>query len=114
MASHFTTYLGTISFTASTDSWSEEASSDVEVMGFPGGDDIAISISGQRGMRRAFKALLDTVDDYRALRDMRAKEGQLFVENWDDTAVSAVLTSVRPDPPHLGGEVSCTAQFILY
>lgn len=114
MASHFTTYLGSVTFTATTDAWSEPAESDVEVMGFPGGDSVAVSISGQRGITRTFKALLDSVDEFRAPRDMRAKEGLLFVETWDDAAVPAVLTSVRPEPPHISGEVSCTTHFILY
>lgn len=114
MASHFATSLGTITFTATMESWAEPAESDVEVLGFPGGDNVAISISGQRELTRTFKALLASVLEFRALRDMRAKEGLLFVENWDNVAVPAVLTSVRPEPPHAGGEVSCTAHFILY
>jgi hypothetical protein len=114
MTSHFTTVSETITFVAADDSWSEDAGSDVSVLGFPGGDDIAISIAGQRETRRSFKAVLDSVEDYRTFKTMRARAGWLLVENWDAVEVRAVLVSVKPDPIWISGEVTATAQFILY
>jgi len=114
MASHFTTVDRTLTFVASTDGWSEARQSDVNVMGYPGSDNIAVSISGARETRRTFKAVLASLADYRLLADMSAKAGWLYVENWDAAEVRAVLTRVAPDPIWLSGEVTCTAQFILY
>jgi hypothetical protein len=114
MSSTFTTVSGTVSFIATTESWSEEARAEVSVLGFPGGDAVAISIGGQRETRRAFTAVFDSVEDYRTFRDMRARAGWLLVENWDDASVQAVLISVKPDPPWISGEVTCAAQFVLY
>lgn len=114
MSSTYTTASGTVSFTASADSWQEPANSQVDVLGFPGGDAIAISISGQRETRRTFKAMFDTPALYRAFRDMRAKAGSLFVETWDTSAVNAVLVRTAPDPPWMSGQVTATVEFILY
>jgi len=114
MASTYRTILGTVSFIADTDSWAEPAASDVEVIGFPGGDAVAISIGGQREIRRTFRAVLASAADYRTLRNMRAKQGWLKVENWDSAEGQAILVSTSPQVPWLSGEVSCTAQFILY
>lgn len=114
MSSTYTTFLGTVSFTATADSWSEQSSSDVEVMGFPGGNAVAISISGQRETRRTFKALFATATAFRAFRDMRAKQGTLLVEGWDTAAVPAILTRTAPDPILADGQVLAQAEFILY
>lgn len=114
MASTFTTYIGTVSFTATTTSWAEPSESSVEVIGFPGGDAVAISIAGQRETRRTFTAVFATPAAFQLFRNMRAKQGFLFVENWDSSAVRAILVRTAPSPPHMSGEVSCSAQFILY
>ena len=114
MASTFTTYLGTVSFTATTDSWQEPSESEVEVIGFPGGDAVAISLGGQRETRRTITLLLSTPAAYRQLRNMRSKAGYLSIENWDTAPVRAVLTRTSPSPPYASGEVSCQASFILY
>lgn len=114
MSSTYTTYLGTVSFTATAESWAEPAGSDIEVIGFPGGDSVAISISGQRETRRIFKALCASVADFKLLRQMRAKAGTLLVENWDSVAVNAVLVRVSPDPVLTDGRVVIQAEFILY
>ncbi len=114
MSSTYTTTLGTVSFTATTDSWSEQSSADVSVVGFPGGDAVAISIGGQRETTRAFKALLTNATAYRLLRDMRAQLGTLLVEQWDTTPVNAILRHVQPDPIQADGQVLAQVQFVLY
>jgi hypothetical protein len=114
MSSTYTTYMGTVSFTATTESWSETSDSNVEVLSFPGSNSIAISITGQRETRRTFKALFATVAAFRLCRDMRAKQGSLLVENWDITPVNAVLKRVAPDAPFSDGQVVAQVEFILY
>jgi hypothetical protein len=114
MASTYTTASSTISFVATTDSWSEAKSAEVNVIGFPGGNDVAISLAGQRETRRTIKVMLDDLADYRTFTTMLGQTGSLYVENWDAAEVSAVLVRVAPDPIWQSGEVTCTAQFILY
>jgi len=114
MSSTYTTYMGTVSFTATTDSWSEPSDSSVEVLSFPGSDSIAISITGQRETRRTFKALFASVTAFKLCRSMRAKQGSLLVENWDTTPVNAVLKRVAPDAPLADGQVVAQVEFILY
>jgi len=115
MSSTFTTSTeGTVSFVASSDSWSEESTSEVSVVGYPGGDSVAISLSGQRETRRAFTAVLDSLTDYVQLKSMRSRAGTLLVENWDVVPVQAVLTRIAPDGPWLSGEITCKVSFILY
>lgn len=114
MASTFTTSLGTVNFTATTDSFAEPANADVSVIGFPGGDAIAISISGQRETRRTFIALFANAADFRLFRSMRSKLGTLRIDNWDTTPQNAILVTTAPLPPYLSGEVASQASFILY
>jgi hypothetical protein len=114
MSSTYTTYIGTVSFTASTDSWAEPAGSSIEVLGFPGGNSVAISLGGQRETRRTFKALFANVTAFKLCRDMRSKAGSLLVENWDTLPVNAVLSRVAPDPPLADGQVLAQVEFILY
>lgn len=119
MSSTYTTQAGTVSFTAMADSWSEPARSDVDVIAFPGGDAVAISISGQRETRRQFKALFATIAAFRTMRDMRASPirataGSLFVENWDTAPVNALLVGIQPDPMQVDGQVIAQVAFILY
>jgi hypothetical protein len=114
MSSTYVTALGSVTFTASTDSWSEASSSQVDVIGFPGGDAVAISLGGQRETRRAFKALLSSVSAYTMLRGMRNKAGWLQVENWDSAPVNAVLERIQPDAIQTDGQVYAQVQFVLY
>lgn len=114
MSSTFTTATNTVSFTATTDGWSEEAVSEVGVLGFPGGDSVAVSIGGQRETRRSFKAMFANRADFLKFRSMRARAGWLLVENLDTAQVQAVLIRVAAEPPWMSGEVTCTAQFVLY
>ena len=114
MSSTYTTSTGSVSFTAVAESWSEPATSEVNVIGFPGGDAIAVSIAGQRETTRAFKALFSTAVQYRTFRDMRGKTGTLFVEQWDTVPINAILKSTSPDPIYTDGSVLAQAQFVLY
>lgn len=114
MSSTYTTITGTVSFVAADDSWAESSGSEVNVLGFPGGDAVAVSLAGQRETTRTFKALLNTVADYQTLRGMRSRAGSLLVENWDTVAVNAVLKQISPDPLKTDGKVYAQVQFVLY
>jgi hypothetical protein len=114
MSSTYTTSMATVSFVATTETWAEQSSSEINVIGYPGGDAVAVSISGQRETTRTFKALLSTVADYRTMLGMRARVGGLFVENWDSAPVNAILQRIVPDPILADGKVYAQVQFILY
>jgi hypothetical protein len=114
MSSSYTTNTNTVTFTALQDSWSEQSTTETNVIGFPGGDAVAISIAGQRETTRSFKALFDSVFAYKTLRDMRGKTGWLLVEGWDSTMVNAVLQRCTPDPILADGKVLATLGFVLY
>ena len=114
MSSTYTTAAGTVSFLATAESWSEPAKTEVNVIGFPGGDAVAISISGQRETTRTFKVVLSSATAYRSLSNMRAKAGTLLVENWDTSPVNAVLQQIQPDPIQADGQVYAQVQFVLY
>lgn len=114
MASTYTTAQATVSFTATAESWNEQSKSDVTVLGFPGGDAIAVSLAGQRETTRSFKALLADVATYKTLVSMRNRVGGLFVENWDTVPVNAVLQQIQPDPIQTDGKVYAQVQFVLY
>lgn len=113
--SYFATDQGTVTFTATTDSWSEPHKAEVNVLGFPGGNSVAISVAGKRETRRTFKVLLDDATDFATFDEMLADPiGSLYIDGWDVAEVPAVLIGLTPDPIWHGGEVTCTAQFILY
>lgn len=114
MSSTYTTAQASVSFTAATETWSEQSSSEVNALGFPGGDAVAISIAGQRETTRTFKALLVNVADYQTMLGMRARQGMLKVENWDSQPVNAVLQRIQPDPILADGKVYAQVQFVLY
>lgn len=114
MASTFTTFMGTASFTAMVESWSEQTDAAVDVIGFPGGDSVAISIAGVRETRRSFTALFSSVASFRFFRQMMGKEGWLTIEFWDTGPQQAVLTNTSPSVPWQSGELSCRVSFILY
>lgn len=114
MSSTYTTAQATVSFVAATESWSEQSRSEVNVLGFPGGDAVAVSIAGQRETNRTFKALLNTVADYQTMLGMRARVGMLKVEFWDSVPVNAVLKQIQPDPIQADGKVYAQVQFVLY
>lgn len=110
----FITTTASSTFEALVDSWAEPATSEVNVLGFPGGDSVAVSIAGQREITRTFGVYFTTVALYRVFRDQRGKQGSLLVGSWDTAAASAVLKQVSPDPPGNDGSVHAVAQFVLY
>ena len=112
--STYTISTATVTFTASAESWSEQVGSEVGVLAFPGGDAVAISLAGQREIRRTFKALLANASDYRKLRDMRNRQGWLQVDVWDTVPVQATLERISPDPIQTDGQVYAQVQFVLY
>jgi alpha/beta superfamily hydrolase len=114
MSTYTTPLGGTVTFTASADSWSEQSGSEVNVIGFPGGDAIAVSIAGQRETTRTFKALLANKAAFDQLKDMGGKAGWLQVTNWDSVPVNAVLKQITPDPIQTDGQVYAQVQFVLY
>jgi hypothetical protein len=75
---------------------------------------VAISIGGQRETRRTFKALFANVAAFKAFRNMRAKQGSLYVDGWDAAAVNAILSRTAPDAIQADGQVYAQAEFILY
>lgn len=83
------------------------------MLGFPGGDNVAISIAGQREITRAFGVMFTTVALYRVFRDQRGKQGSLTLGSWDTSAVGAVLKRVSPEPPGSDGSVHAVAEFVL-
>lgn len=114
MSSTFITSQASVSFLAATETWNEQSSSEVNVLGFPGGDAVAVSIAGQRETTRTFKALLNNVTDYQTMRGMRATAGRLTIENWDSAPVNAILKQIQPDPIQADGKVYAQVQFVLY
>ncbi len=114
MSSTYTYNSVTVAFTAITESWSEQSSSDVNVIGFPGGDAVAISLGGQRQTTRAFKALLTNKTDYTTLVGMRNRQGKLIVEHWDTAPVNAILQQIQPDPVQVDGQILAQVQFVFY
>lgn len=112
--STFTTVAATVTFTAATESWSEPQSAEVNVLPFPGGDAVAISLAGQRNATRAFKALLANKAAFDTLVSMRGRAGGLKVDNWDSAPVNAVLKQCSPDPIQADGQVYAQVQFVLY
>jgi len=103
-----------VTFTAAADSWNETFDSEINVLAFPGGDAVAISLAGQRDGRRTFKALLSTLADYKKLRDMRGRSGWLQVDVWDSVPIQASLQRISPDPIQVDGVVYAQVQFVLY
>lgn len=110
----FITSAAWSTFDAYVESWAEPAGAEVNVLGFPGGDSIAVSLGGQREITRTLGVFFTTVALYRVFRDQRGKQGTLTVGSWDTSPVSAVLKQVSPDPPGNDGSVHAVAQFVLY
>lgn len=114
MSSTWTCDLGTITFTAHTDGWSQSRKLAYEVIGFPGGNTFDISVAGQREMPRNIGMLLDSLTDYETLETMLGEQGYLHVEQWDSTPRSAMLVAIDPQPTiYNGGYILATGKFIL-
>lgn len=104
---------GSVDFTALEESWSEPATSAVNVRGFPGGDRVALSIGGQREVTRTVTCLFTDRGQYVSFALLRGLDppGTLTIDNWD--SVGAVLKDCNPDPPRRDGQVIARATFIL-
>lgn len=111
--STFTTSQGTSTFTADRQAWAEPATSEVAIRGFPGGNAIAVSLAGQREVKRTVTCILASLAAYRAFAGQRNKLGTLQITTLDDVPISAVLKEVAPQVPEQDGSVVCVAQFVL-
>lgn len=102
---------GGVTFTAVEEGWSEPATSAVTVRGFPGGNNVAISLGGRREVKRNVTCVFTTRPDYISFVLLRGAEASLVIDNWD--TVDAVLVEANPDPPRMDGKVVARAQFVL-
>lgn len=100
-----------IQFDAIEEGWSEPATSAVSVRGFPGGNSVAISLGGQREVRRTVSCIFANRDDYVAFALSRNIVLGLTIDNWD--TVDVVLQESAPDPPWADGRIKATAKFVL-
>lgn len=104
--------FGAVTFTAVEDGWSEVANSAVNVRGFPGGDNWAISLAGQREITRTITCVFPDRGSYVNLVLLRGTQNTLDIEGWD--TVTAVLKSTSVDVlPRGDGQMSCKAEFVL-
>lgn len=103
--------VGSVSFTALDEGWSEPAMAAVNIRGFPGGDHIALSLGGQREVTRTVTLQFATRGEYVTFAVMRGKVGTLTIDFWD--SVGAVLKESNSNPPQTDGKVKARAQFVL-
>lgn len=111
MSSFSVSGSGSVTFTTIEDGWSEPATSAVNVRGFPGGNNVAVSLGGRREVNRTVACVFANRGLYVSFALMRGAVGTLVVDNWD--TVDAVLKESNPDPPRADGQVVARAQFIL-
>lgn len=104
---------GGVTFTASQDGWSEKSAASVGVRGFPGANNWALSLAGQREITRTIRCVFSTLTVYRSIVALRGTEASLSVDNWDSSAVDAVLAEISAETLQADGKVTATAQFIL-
>lgn len=102
---------GGVTFDALIEGWSEPATAAVSVRGFPGGNNVAISLGGQREITRSVTCLFPTRGEYVNFVLLRGTVATLVIDGWDTN--QAVLKEANPDPPDLGGTVRAKAQFVL-
>lgn len=103
--------FGGVDFEVSTEGWQETAQSQVSVRGYPGGDNIAISLGGQREVRRTMTLHFTDRGGYVNLVLRRGQQDTLAVDSWD--SVGAVLISVTGEALEADGGVRCKAEFVL-
>lgn len=111
MSSFSVSGSGAVSFIALEDGWSEPATAAVNVRGFPGGNNVAVSLGGRREVTRTVACVFTDRSQYVSFALMRGAVGTLVIDNWD--SVGAVLKESNPDPPRADGQVIARAQFIL-
>jgi hypothetical protein len=102
---------GGVSFTAVEDGWSEPAMSAVNVRGFPGGNNVAVSLGGRREVKRTVTCVFVNFAAYLSFVLLRGAEASLVIDNWN--TADAVLIESNPDPPRADGQVVARAQFVL-
>lgn len=102
---------GGVTFDALVDGWAEPATSAVSVRGFPGGNNVAVSLGGQREVNRTVTCLFPTRGEYVNFALLRGAVATLVIDGWD--SVSAVLKEASPDPPLMDGSIKARAQFVL-
>jgi hypothetical protein len=104
---------GGVDFEAIEEGWSENATSAVNVRGFPGSNNIAVSLGGRREITRQVTCIFPGRGQYVNFVLLRGTVNGLTISNWDPDAVAAVLKDCNPDPPRSDGKVSAKATFIL-
>jgi hypothetical protein len=104
---------GGVDFDTDEAGWSEPATSAVSVRGFPGGDNIAVSLGGQREITRTVTCIFPTRGQYVNFALLRGQVHQLLIDDWDTGPVDAVLKEANPDPPRADGQVVARGTFIL-
>jgi hypothetical protein len=104
---------GGVDFDTDSAGWSEPATSAVSVRGFPGGNNIAVSLGGQREVTRTVTCIFPNRGQYVSFALLRGQVHSLLIDNWDTGPLDAVLKEANPDPPSGDGHVTARAQFIL-
>lgn len=103
--------FGGVAFDALVEGWSEPATAAVSARGFPGGNNVALSLGGQREVTRSVTCVFADRGSYVSFALLRGTVQTLVIDNWDTN--SAALKESNPDPPSLDGTVKAKAQFIL-
>lgn len=103
--------FGPVQFDALEEGWSEPATSAIGVRGFPGGDNIALSLGGQREVTRTVACVFADRGSYVSFALLRGTIQTLAIDGWDSN--SAALKESNPDPPWQDGRIKARAQFIL-
>lgn len=104
---------GGVDFGTDEAGWSEPATSAVGVRGFPGGNNIAVSLGGQREVTRTVTCIFPGRGQYVNFVLLRGQVHPLLIDGWDTGPLNAVLKEANPDPPRTDGQVSARATFIL-
>lgn len=107
------TSFGGVTFTALTDGFAEPAKASVTTRGFPGGDNWAITLAGQREVERQMSCLFDDRGQYVNFVLLRGQQHDLLVDIWDGSPVSAVLKDVSAGDTFPSGHIRATANFVL-
>lgn len=104
---------GGVDFDTDVAAWAETATSAVSIRAFPGGDNIAVSLGGQREVTRTVTCIFPGRGQYVNFILLRGQVHSLLIDDWDSGPVDAVLKEANPDPPFADGRVQARAQFVL-
>ena len=105
--------FGGVNFTALRDGFNEPAKASVTVRGFPGGDNWAITLAGQREVERTVSCLFESRGEYLQFVLLRGRSELLLVDVWDGGPVQAVLRDVAAGDTFVTGQIRSTASFVL-